>query len=250
MNRAVRFGRDISQYFYEKIVYNKSYNSYVLMFHVVSNDEAEWYEQDYAISADSFKELVEQLENDGYRFITPDELLKNRMEKCILLTFDDAFECIYYNVFPYLRDKKLPFIVFQTWSLLAEKQYLKKYMIEEMITYQGFTLGAHALEHSNLYELTEEESFISVLESKRKLEKEFGIEVIYMAYPYGSYSAVSRRDRSNVRKVGYRCAFSTINCGVSRKIHDKFFLPRVNVNEKNCASVIERCKLKWKSNRL
>lgn len=240
MHRIVRFAKDISQYFYEKTVYKRHYDKYVFMFHVVADNRMEWYEQDYSISMDGFVEFVERLKEKGFQFVTPEEFMRGKKSKCVLLTFDDAFACIYHNVFQYLKDQEIPFTVFQTYTLLGQEKYLNENMIREMLTFSGFTLGGHAWEHVRLSELKRQESLNAVLTSKQKLEELFRIEILSMAYPYGSSSAVALKDRINVKKAGYECAFSTINSGISKTKNRKYFLPRINVNEENYLSIIER----------
>lgn len=240
MHRIVRFTKDISQCFYEKIAYGRHYNKYVLMFHIVSNDRTEWYDQNYSISMDSFVSLIDQLRKKGFQLVTPEDFLKDNNKKKVLLTFDDAFECVYYNVFRYLSNCKIPFIVFQTWNLLGKDGYLCESMIKEMLHFSGFTLGGHAREHVRVSDLARQKSLVSFIESKQKLEETFQVCVSYMAYPYGSSSAVSNKDRVNAKKAGYDCAFSTINSGVPENNYRKFFLPRINVNEENYLKVMER----------
>lgn len=241
MNRYSRFTRDILQWVYEKTVYNKVFKKYVLMFHIVSDDKGEWYEEEFSISMREFTFLIKTLQENGYHFATPDEIIKDNSLNSILLSFDDSYECIYYNVYPYLKAKGIPFIVFQTWELLGKNTYLKEYMIRDMMNYCGFTLGGHALTHVRLSDVSKEQSKSLVIESKMNLEKLFSTQISYMAYPYGSYSAVRYIDRQNVKKSGFIGAFGTVNKGIGTKIRDRYFLPRINVNERNLMRIIERC---------
>lgn len=241
MGRASRFVKDIIQYMYEKLIYNQSYDRYVLMFHVVSNKVSSWYDKDYSISLDKFIYLVEQFVNAGFTFVSTKDFLDNDVKRKILLTFDDAYDGVYYNVFPVLRAKNIPFTVFQTWNYLNKEGYLSDFMINEMLRYKGFELGSHALEHAVFSQMKNDESLLSLLESKKKLEKKFEVDVTSVAFPYGSISAVKFRDIKNAEKIQYKCAFGTVNTGVGRSVYNKYYLPRINVNEANAVKVMERC---------
>lgn len=241
MRRYLFFLKDIIQYIVERIFKSRKYKNYVLMFHVVSDNKAEWYEDEYSISMKSFKVVVENLQKKGYQFITPNEIKNLSCKKSILLSFDDAFECIYYNVYPYLKQKNIPFITFQNLEFLNKDVYMKEYMIKEMKNYEGFMLGGHLLEHIRISEISKKQSLFSMIESKKKLEQIFNTRVDYMAYPYGSYSSIRMCDRRNAKKVGFLGAFGTVSLGVSERNINLFFIPRINVNENNYTHILERC---------
>lgn len=242
MKRLIIFLKDIMQYIYEQIVSKKTYGRYIFMFHMVSDDKSRWYDERYSISMKNFKHLINCMREMGFEFVSIKEFMINDGKKKILLTFDDVYKEVYDNVFPYLKSNKLPFVVFQTWNYLQEKEYLKECMLEEMLQYEGCELGSHGLEHLKYSEMKRKESLSSLLESKRRMEKRFGIEVNAMAFPYGSVSAVRIRDQKNVRKAGYEFAFGTVNKGVGKRIFKKFYLPRVNVNDENVERIVERCR--------
>lgn len=241
MRRYLIFIKDIVQYIIERLWEKKKYDKYVLMFHVVSDNTDDWYENDYSISLKSFKKIVEDLQEDGYHFVTPEEITKFSSGKFIVLSFDDAFECVYYYVYPYLKQKKIPFVVFQSLEFLNKDPYMKDYMIKEMLSYEGFELGGHLLEHLRMAEMLKTESLFAVIESKRKLEDIFNTKLTYMTYPYGSYSSVRICDRNNVKKAGYLGAFSTVSIGFNKQKVNPFFIPRININEKNYRHIVERC---------
>jgi peptidoglycan/xylan/chitin deacetylase (PgdA/CDA1 family) len=52
----------------------------------------------------------------------------------------------------------------------------------------GMEFGAHTMNHKKLNELSAEEAFYEISESRKQMEAQLGQEVISFAYPYGYYS--------------------------------------------------------------
>jgi len=68
------------------------------------------------ISMEIFKKQIEQIKKEKINFINPNDFKSNfnvpKSKKKILLTIDDAFTSFYQNAWPYLKEKKIPFILF------------------------------------------------------------------------------------------------------------------------------------------
>jgi len=71
----------------------------------------------YAVSLGSFIRQIDYLGAEGYAFVSVDEILeasrggRSLPEKAVLLTFDDAYESFYSNVFPLLKAKGYPCVL-------------------------------------------------------------------------------------------------------------------------------------------
>ena len=241
MRHLVKLIQDIVQYCIEKLLKNTNFNRKVFMFHVVSDNRENWYNKDYSISMKNFSMFVDKIQHAGFEIVSSLDFFKNDGKKKVLLTFDDAYSCIYEEVFPFLRDKDIPFIVFQTWDLLGKNKYLNQEMIREMLKFNKFELGAHSISHSRLSDMDDEMSFIEIRNSKTNLEQCFNVSIYGMAYPYGAMSDVKFRDMNFTKKAGYNYAFGTVSIGISSKIKGKFYLPRINVNQENYRIIISRC---------
>ncbi|SVC53794.1 uncharacterized protein METZ01_LOCUS306648, partial [marine metagenome] len=63
-----------------------------------------------------FEKQIELIEKQKISFINPNDFKSNfnmpKSKKKILLTIDDAFISFYQNAWPYLKEKKIPFILF------------------------------------------------------------------------------------------------------------------------------------------
>lgn len=240
MNRYTTFARDITQYYYERLCTNRQYPKYAFMFHDMSDDVQQWYDPDYSIKATSFAELLDSIrqQSPDMPFLTAEQYVLDPDARGILVTFDDAFRGVYDNAYPILQEREIPFIVFQCTQNLQDPTYLSAEMIREMMQYPGFELGSHTLTHRKLSTLSAEESTREITESKAILEDTFGREIRAIAYPYGSLSAVLRRERRAAHNAGYQMAFATIACGYSNGNH--YNIPRLNVNEANYRDIIKR----------
>lgn len=205
---------------------------FVAMFHQVNDNSDEWYDNRYAISFSGFQTFVDNLQADGYEIVSPYDILDNDGKKKVVLSFDDAFDGVYHFVYPYLKQRNIPFVVFPAISKLQEKGYVDEKMLLEMTSqYQGCYVGAHSISHCNLRHLSEAESRKEIVESGEILEKLLERTIDIFAYPYGSLDAVGKRERKTA-KHKYQISFGTVQGGVTDKV-DWGYVPRVNVNEEN-----------------
>ena len=73
-----------------------------------------------------------------------------------------------------------------------------------------------------------------IMNSKLILKKIISREVDYLAFPYGSVYAVSKREIKYAQEAGYKLAFSSLKGYLSNEaFHERWFLPRINVNGLN-----------------
>lgn len=212
------------------------YDCYVLMFHIITNDEDILRNDEFAISITSLIKLIEQLRGEGFEFICARDWLKKVQQKKILLTFDDAYEGVYSEFFPFAVKENIPFTVFQTICYLNKKMYLRKNQIEQMLNYKGFELGAHSITHKEFRFLDMEQIENEIIECKRELEETFKIQVNSFAFPYGTLVSIPSR-AYKIASVMYDAVFFTVQTGVKKTKCKKF--PRINVNERNWSDVLK-----------
>jgi peptidoglycan/xylan/chitin deacetylase (PgdA/CDA1 family) len=212
----------------------------VLMFHKVDEIQNREFE-DISITYKSFIYLMESLIERGHNFISLQELdAENQLDPgSIALTFDDGFDCLHRFVAPYLIDKNIPFAIFATTNLLNKPHYLTNGQLKFLSGSNLCTVGAHSVNHLLLRKLDNERSKSEISDSKIILEDLLLKEVAYFAYPYGSVYAVSGRDINYAKEAGYKLAFSSVKGSLSRQsLKERWFIPRVNVVEKNYSSII------------
>ena len=68
------------------------------------------------IQIEIFKKQIDIIKKNNYEFYNPKkfdfEFDKPKLKKKILISIDDAFSSFYENAWPYLKENKIPFILF------------------------------------------------------------------------------------------------------------------------------------------
>lgn len=206
-----------------------SINGLVLMYHHVTDERID----EYDTCQHSLKDFIHSIETTvagGYEFVSIDDaikLLENKSDKKFaIVTFDDVPESVYFNAYPYLRKKEIPFCLFITLDYLDKKGFLSIKEINEMRTSGLCTIGAHTITHPMLRQSINWK--VEISKPKIELERLFGEKIKYLAFPYGRQSAVSNRIRKYTKRCGYECAFSTIAAPVTLvSTINRFFIPRI-----------------------
>lgn len=90
-----------------------------------------------------------------------------------------------------------------------------------------FDLQAHTMTHPCLPRCTDAEAKEEIIESKKVLEKDYGLRINALAYPNGDYSD---RDISLAKEAGYECAI-TVDFGYNTLQTDPYRLKRLSVND-------------------
>ena len=84
-----------------------------------------------------FKQQIELVRDLGYEFYDPKFLIKNfdlkKEKKKILITIDDGFKSFYNEAWPYLKENKIPFILFVSTEPVGKNGYMTWDEIIEMI---------------------------------------------------------------------------------------------------------------------
>ncbi len=77
---------------------------------------------------DVFKEQMEIIKNSSYTFSNPKKFEKNfrspKKNKEILITIDDAFLSFYLEAWPFLKQNKIPFILFVSTEPVGKNGYM------------------------------------------------------------------------------------------------------------------------------
>lgn len=193
----------------------------IYMFHKVNNNDVD----EYTISVQRFELFIEKNKNI-IRSIEDFEINGG-----IVLSFDDAYEDVYYNVRPILNKYNCVYYVFLCNEFIDKKGYLNVSQIKELINDGNCVICSHLSNHEISRFCSEDILENSILRSKEYLYKTFGIDNDYMAFPYGSIYAVSRKNVSIASKY-FKYIFSTIPVSYNgSKVFGMY--PRINVNNKS-----------------
>jgi peptidoglycan/xylan/chitin deacetylase (PgdA/CDA1 family) len=170
-------------------------------------------------SASVFDFQMRYLKKNGYRVITPEELLAfleyrhSIPKKSVMITMDDGYRSVYEIAYPILKKYGFTATVFIytnyvgvsgsaiTWDQLREMKA------------NGFTIGSHTMFHSDLTKRNKGETELEFLSrikkelhgSKKIIDKKMGQKTYFLAYPFGNYD---QRAIEIARQAGYKMAMS------------------------------------------
>ena len=183
------------------------------------------------IRMEIFKEQMRLIKDLGYEFYNPqffiDEFNKPKKEKKILITIDDGFKSFYDEAWPYLKENKIPFILFVSTEPVGKNGYMNWKQIKEIENSNLGIIGHHSHSHDYLIDESEE-NFVNDIETASKIFSEkIGYVPSIFSYPFGEYSLYMK----NYISKNFKIAFGQ-HSGIIDINKDKFELPRFPINEK------------------
>ena len=183
------------------------------------------------IKMDIFQKHIKIIKELDYEFYNPkffiNEFKKPKNKKKILITIDDGFKSFYNNAWPYLKENKIPFILFVSTEPVGKNGYMTWDEIIEIDKSEFGYIGHHSHSHDYLIDKSEEE-FINDIELASKIFKnKLGYVPKIFSYPFGEYSLFMKQYIAK----NFEIAFGQ-HSGIIDVNKDKFELPRFPINEK------------------
>ena len=202
------------------------------------------------IQMEVFLKQIQLIKDLNYSFIHPEDFEKNfnipKKQKKILITVDDAFQSFYEVAWPFLKENKIPFILFVSTEPVGNRGYMTWEQIREVEKEKFAVIGHHSHSHEYLIDKSNE-VFKEDIETANKIFNEkIGYVPGLFSYPFGEYSEFMRDYIS--KKFTY--AFGQ-HSGVIDVNKEKFQLPRFPINEnygelKRFTSIIKTYPLEYK----
>ncbi len=134
----------------------------VLSYHEIA-DKSETLDSTYAVTPSNFDQQIHWLMDNGYHFISIDDILKYRKSgkglpnKAVLITFDDGYQSVYTNAYPILKKHKIPTVIALVGSWLQAKEkvdfdghtiartkFLSQKEIKEMVSSGLVEIASHS----------------------------------------------------------------------------------------------------------
>jgi len=183
------------------------------------------------IQMDVFKQQIEIIRKLKYNFYDPKNLEKNfdipKIKKEILITIDDAFSSFYKIAWPYLKEEKIPFILFVSTETVGKNGYMTWDQIKELEKEAKIYIGNHSHTHDYLVDL-KNEVFINDIDTANQIFAEnLGYNPIFFSYPFGEYSNLIKEKITK----NFKFSFGQ-HSGVIDVNKDPYELPRFPINEK------------------
>ena len=179
-----------------------------------------------------FKEQIELIEKLNINFLNPKDFGKNytkvNNKKTILITIDDGFQSFYEKAWPYLKDKKIPFLLFISTEAVGKNGYMNWNQIIEIEKSGLGIIGNHSHAHGYLADLNNNETIADIEKSINIFKNKLGYNPIYFSYPFGEYSNLLKKI---IRGYNFQFAFGQ-HSGVVDFTKDSLELPRFPINEK------------------
>jgi len=183
------------------------------------------------IQMDVFKKHIYSIQDSGHKFLNPNIFnqifFTEKLEKKFLLTIDDGYESFYKHAWPYLRENKIPFLIFISTQAVGKRGYMSWDQIKEIEKYDFVNIGNHSHSHDYLVNFTFDEFKKDIKKSIEIFESELGYNPKFFSYPFGEWSLRQKKFISEY----FDFAFGQ-HSGVIDLNKDKHELPRFPINEK------------------
>jgi peptidoglycan/xylan/chitin deacetylase (PgdA/CDA1 family) len=216
----------------------------VLMYHKIPKEELDSPHKIY-VTQSNFEKHLQFYKSAGFETLTFTDLkqFKNGTrsfdqfpKKPLVLTFDDGYWDNLNNADPLLKKYNFKAQIF----LLANSDIAHNQWDEanadkgdKIVSGQdrkhwlnsNFEIGSHGFSHKRITEMTTDQAFTELIDSKRSLEKEFGRDVCVYAYTYGDTNTACPK---LAEAAGYDFAVNTDTGGL-KMFDDTFQIFRVNI---------------------
>ncbi|MFK7824233.1 MAG: polysaccharide deacetylase family protein [Oligoflexales bacterium] len=181
------------------------------------------------ISKSMFRRHVKNIAKTRFKVTPlPFKLNKNsfpKSEMTISISFDDGYQDNL-SAAEILSDYNLPFTIFVISDLIGKSTYLNNNQLEELSRLDLCQIGSHTASHRRLAQLSSQEQYCELKESKNRLEEIIQKDIKLLSYPHGSHSKVTM---DIAKKCGYSFAYSSINGINNTNTLDQFAMRRTEI---------------------
>ena len=202
----------------------------VLMYHSVASRPVLGH---LTVALDEFKWQLDAL-GERYRFGTVGDALDGNAGggPVVALTFDDGYEHLVPHVTDVLQEYRVPATFYVPTALVGGSIDTSYGTVKVMdwdtvkaLPGMGFHVGSHTKTHRTMSQVSGDEAWDEIRESKTDLEEQLGVDMEDFAYPKGVTTTESRR---MVEEAGYARAVTVVQRSVGRAT-DPLLVPRVGV---------------------
>ncbi len=155
------------------------------------------------ISEKMFESHLKYFKENGYQSVSPEDIFnhvqgtKTLNNKSIMFSFDDTWKEHFTIVAPLLEKYGFKGTFFIMTVAIGKKNYMNKTEIRSLSD-KGHCIGLHTYDHQDLRTLPSDQWKKQIDDPKKKLEEITGVNVCFLAYPFGAcnpYAAESLSKR-------------------------------------------------------
>lgn len=202
------------------------------------------------VPEDIFERQMRFLKNNGYRVISPQELmgyLQYRSplpQKAVMITVDDGYRSFYSVAFPILKKYGFTATMFVYTDFVGVSSKAITWKQLRDLKDNGFTIGSHTIAHSDLtkkYDNESEEAYLQrlrheIVDSKKMIDRKLDQDTFFFAYPFGRANEISAL---MAHQAGYKIAV-TVNRGGNPFFAHPFLLRRDQVLKRDMGTFKKR----------
>lgn len=205
----------------------------ILMYHaihVIAPEESA--NANLIVDPTTFESHIQRLSNEGYYFLTPEEVhkvltenvLPNGNQKIIWLTFDDSLWDFYDNAYPILQKYQVKATNNVITSTVGSQANLS---LDEMLEMKnnGMSFQDHTVTHPDLSATDSSTQTTEMKDSKQYLDDSLNQDTIAIAYPAGRYSDTTLQIAEN---LDYKLGVTT-NEGLASADNGLLSLNRIRI---------------------
>lgn len=213
-------------------LFSKSkFRTVFLLYHSVSQHRKGKKSHHFTISLQKFRSQLKFLHENNYRVLSVLEWYKSLRnqkkgsDRTVVLTFDDGYADNFYYVSPILKkynfkatfypicnhidqNKKFPWLNEPNYPLNANLPLNSRQICQ--MDEEGMEIGSHTLSHTKLTQLSKQDSWKEIKESKDRIEEILGHSISSFSYPFGAWFDFKSSHQSMVKKAGYKSAVTSI----------------------------------------
>jgi peptidoglycan/xylan/chitin deacetylase (PgdA/CDA1 family) len=204
------------------------------------------------VPTDVFERQLNYLKTNGYRVISPEEILeylsyrRQLPKKSVMITIDDGYRSVYNVAFPLLKKYgfQATLFVYTNYVGVSGKAITWDQLRE--LKANGWTIGSHTVAHSDLTKIADDETDKAYLarlkheifDSKKIIDKMLKQDTYFFAYPFGRANETAA---ILAYEAGYRMAV-TVDRGGNPFFANPYFLQRDQVLKRDMATFAKRLK--------
>jgi peptidoglycan/xylan/chitin deacetylase (PgdA/CDA1 family) len=180
----------------------------------------------YILKEKDFFQQISYLHQQGFLGLNVSECLKfsNDNDKQVVITFDDGCETDLITAAPILKEYNFNATFYVVAGFLGNPGYLSHSQLRELSD-SGFEIGSHSMTHRYLSDLSKEELYFEISQSKTHLEQIIGKNIDHLSCPGGRWTKTAAQI---AEQSGYT-SMATSQIGTINSKSSLFSLARIPI---------------------